>query len=91
MPAPAEAAPTRWRVVVGDRGDGRGVTHEREHGLAVVAHVAIGQHGLVLARRVDPEPVVPRDVGGAQDPDQARVAGEDGGKVADAEPGVGVR
>ena len=69
--------PLDRQLVVGDGGHGRGVADERQHGLAAVADVALGEDRLVLAGRVDPEPVVARDVVGGQDADEARVAGED--------------
>ena len=73
------------QLVVGDRGHGRRVADERQHGLAAVSDVALGENRLVLAGRVDPVPVVARDVGGGQDPDETRVAGADRREVADAE------
>ena len=39
-----------------------------------VADVPVGEHRLVLARRVDPEPVLARDVGRREHPDQAGMA-----------------
>ena len=77
--------PLDRQLVVGDRGHGRRVADERQHGLAAVPDVALGEDRLVLAGGVDPVPVVARDVVGGQDPDEARVAGADRREVADPE------
>ena len=83
--------PLDRQLVVGDRGHGRRVADERQHGLAAVADVALGEHRLVLAGRVDPVPVA--RPGRRRRPGSGRGPGGGRGRreVADPEARVRVR
>ncbi len=83
-----ERFPRDRDLVVVDREDRRRVAHEGQDRLALEAHEAVGQDGLVLAGRVDPEQVLAGHVGGGEDPHEARMPCVERTEVADREPGV---
>ena len=87
----AERFPGDREVGVGDAEDRLGVAHQRAHRLAAMPHQRFGQHGLILAGRVDAVQVPPRNIRCGQHPDQSGMGRQQWAKVADAEAGVGVR
>ena len=83
--------PDDRHVVVADRPDRGVLADQRQHRLAAVAHMVLGQHRLVLVCRVDADAVAARDVGGGEDTHHPGMRGLEGCQVAEPEAGVGVR
>ena len=78
-------------LVVGDAQDGLGIADQRDDGLAPVPDVPVGEHLLILARRVDAVAVHARDVCRGEDTDESGVRGVEASEVAEDEPGMGMR
>ena len=85
-----ERLPGDRELRVGDPRDRLAVTDQRGDGFAPVSDVAVRQHRLVLPGRIAAKPVLARDIGGDQDPDQSRVRRVERRQVPDGEPGMGM-
>jgi len=71
-----------------DRGD---VANQGGHGLTAETDVPVGEHGLVLAGGVDAVPVLARDVGRREHPNETRMCRQERRRIGDRESRVGER